>query len=180
MNKTSLIVVLRDRFNKNMHRHNRLRWNLVEQQLNGNNHLLNTISEMENTGGEPDIIELFPNEYVFCDLSTESPSKRRSMCYDKKALDSRKNNKPTGNAIELADKMGIEILDETQYCKLQETEKIDLKTSSWIKTPDSIRNLGGALFGDRRYDHVFIYHNGADSYYAARGFRGFIKVEIEI
>jgi hypothetical protein len=131
---------------------------------------------MEETGGQPDVVDLESKEIVFVDCSKESPIGRRSLCYDKKALDSRKNNKPIGSIIELANEIGISVLNEEQYKKLQEYEAIDVKTQSWLQTPEEIRNLGGAIFGDRRYNRVFIYHNGADSYYSVRGFRGILRI----
>ena len=173
-----LIKTLKTRFEKNMHRHTGIDWNSVQKKLQTSAAKLLTVYEMEQTGGEPDVIGHNKNtgELIYCDCSAESPIGRRSICYDREAFDSRKENKPKGNAIEMAASMGIEILTEQQYRELQALGEFDRKTSSWVKTPDKIRNLGGALFCDRRYDHVFIYHNGAESYYAARGFRGRIKI----
>lgn len=173
-----LIKTLEDRFGKNMGRHSDIKWSSVQTKLETNPEKFQTLYEMEHTGGEPDVIgfDQKSGEFVFCDCSIESPIGRRSICYDRKALDSRKKNKPSGNAIEMAASIGIEILTEQQYRELQEFGDFDLKTSSWVKTPDKIRDLGGALFCDRRYGQVFVYHNGAESYYAARGFRGRLKV----
>ncbi len=173
-----LLETLEDRFKKNMPRHAGIDWSSVKAKLEASPEKLLALSEMEKTGGEPDVIgyEKKTGEFIFCDCSPESPSGRRSICYDREALDSRKNNKPGGNAIEMASTMGIEILTEEQYRELQELGEFDRKTSSWVKTPSKIRDRGGAIFCDRRYDHVFVYHNGAKSYYAARGFRGRLKV----
>ncbi len=173
-----LIKTLKNRFVKNMHRHTGIDWSSVRARLESIAEKLQALSEMERTGGEPDVVgrDEATGEFVFCDCSPESPIGRRSLCYDRKALDSRKENKPSGNAIEMASSIGIEILTEQQYRELQELGEFDRKTSSWVKTPAKIRDLGGALFCDRRYDHVFVYHNGAESYYAARGFRGRLKV----
>lgn len=173
----SLLETLRTRFTKNMNLHKDLEWNPIEEKLRKNPKKLWSLFEMETTEGEPDVVERdeFTGEYLFFDCSPESP-KRRSLCYDYQAWNARKANKPEGNAIDKAAEMGIEILTEEQYRKLQELGKFDLKTSSWIKTPEKIRQMGGAVFCDRRYDTVFLYHNGADSYYAARGFRGCLKV----
>jgi hypothetical protein len=173
-----LIETLGDRFSKNAHRHAGIDWNLVQEKLMASSDKLGALYEMELTGGEPDVIgyEEKAGEFIFCDCSPESPAGRRSICYDRKALDSRKENKPGGSAIEMASSIGVEILTEQQYRDLQELGEFDKKSSSWVKTPSNIRNLGGALFCDRRYDHVFVYHNGAESYYAARGFRGRLKV----
>ena len=174
----ALIENLKNRFAKNMHRHAGFNWSSVQERMASSSEKLQSLNEMERTGGEPDVAgrDEITGEYIFCDCSPESPIGRRSLCYDREALDSRKKNKPNGNAIELASSMGIEILTEKQYRELQELGEFDEKTSSWVKTPAKIRDLGGALFCDRRYDHVFVYHNGADSYYAARGFRGRLKV----
>ncbi len=174
----SLLTILKIRFEKNLERHPSLNWDKVEKKLLENPEKLWSINEMEATGGEPDAVIFDENseEIIFVDCSVESPKDRRSCCFDQKALDARKLNKPATNAMEMVKQMGIEILDENQYRKLQELGKFDLKTSSWIATPEKIRKLGGALFCDRRYDTVFTYHNGADSYYAARGFRGIVKV----
>ncbi|WP_262888422.1 DUF4256 domain-containing protein [Chryseobacterium cheonjiense] len=168
---------LRTRFTKNMNLHKDLEWNPIEEKLRKNPKKLWSLFEMETTEGEPDVVgrDESTGEYLFFDCSPESP-KRRSLCYDYQAWNARKANKPEGNAIDKAAEIGIEILTEEQYRKLQELGKFDLKTSSWIKTPEKIRQMGGAVFCDRRYDTVFLYHNGADSYYAARGFRGCLKV----
>jgi hypothetical protein len=173
-----LLGALKARFEKNMNRHKGLEWAEVQAKLEADAGKLRSLGEMERTGGEPDVIgyDKKTGEYIFCDCSAESPAGRRSLCYDREALDSRKENKPEGNAIDMAAAMGIELLAEEQYRELQKLGKFDLKTSSWVKTPSEIRKLGGALFCDRRYDHVFLYHNGASSYYAARGFRGSLKV----
>ena len=173
-----LIIILKERFSNNMGRHTEIDWSTVEAKLEASPEKLKTLYEMERTGGEPDVVgyDEKTNEFIFCDCAPESPIGRRSICYDRKALDSRKKNKPSGNAIEMASSIGIEILTEGQYRELQELGDFDQKTSSWVKTPAEIRNLGGALFCDHRYDHVFVYHNGAESYYAARGFRGRLKV----
>jgi hypothetical protein len=169
-----LIKILKTRFEKNMHRHARNAWSAVQARLESQPGKLWSLNEMEATGGEPDVIS-FDNAqeaYVFCDCSPESPKGRRSVCYDQEALESRKKFKPKHSAVGMATAMGIEVLDEAIYRKLQEFGKFDTKTSSWLETPQGIRKLGGAIFGDLRYGHVFIYHNGAESYYAARGFRG--------
>ena len=173
-----LIETLKIRFEKNMGRHAGVDWDKVREKLLANPKKLDAINEMERTGGEPDVIgyDKKANEFILVDCSAESPSGRRSICYDKKALDSRKENKPSGSAVELAAAMGIEILTEQEYRELQELGEFDKKTSSWIKTPSNIRDLGGALFCDRRYNTVFVYHNGAESYYAARSFRGRLKI----
>ncbi len=173
-----LLTTLRTRFEKNMNRHKDLEWSQVQEKLEANTEKLWSLYEMERTGGEPDIIEYNAktDEYVFYDCSAESPKGRRSICYDHEALESRKEHKPEDSALHMAATMGIEILTEEEYWALQELGEFDTKTSSWIKTPPEVRKLGGALFCDRRYDHVFTYHNGADSYYAARGFRGSLKV----
>ena len=173
-----LIKILKSRFEKNKERHENITWNDVQKKLESQPEKLWSLSEMERTEGEPDVVSYHKktDEYLFFDCSAESPKGRRSLCYDRKALDSRKENKPTNSAVDLAKEMGIEILDESQYRHLQSLGNFDLKTSSWVKTPDNIRNLGGAIFCDRRYNQVFLYHNGAESYYAARGFRGVLKV----
>ena len=173
-----LIKTLKNRFEKNMGRHTGIDWSSVQARLESSSEKLQALGEMERTGGEPDVIgrDEATGELLFCDCSPESPTGRRSLCYDREALDSRKANKPGGSAIEMASSMDIEILTEQQYRELQELGEFDGKTSSWVKTPAKIRDLGGALFCDRRYDHVFVYHNGAESYYAARGFRGRLKV----
>jgi Protein of unknown function (DUF4256) len=173
-----LIKILKERFSKNMRRHSGIDWESVHARLLAHPKKLHVLEEMERTGGEPDVVgcDATTGEVIFCDCSAESPSARRSLCYDRKALDSRKENKPGGSAIEMASAIGIEMLTEQQYHELQALEEFDRKTSSWIQTPSKIRSLGGALFCDRRYDQVFVYHNGAESYYAARGFRGRIKI----
>ena len=173
-----LFNVLKARFLKNKERHKGLEWDGIKLKLEENPEKIWSLNEMERTGGEPDVIEFDnnTNEYVFVDCSDETPKGRRSICYDREALDSRKEHKPKNNAIDMASEMGIEILTEEQYRKLQEFGKYDAKTSSWVKTPDNIRKLGGAIFCDYRYDTVFVYHNGAESYYASRGFRGLLKI----
>lgn len=174
----SLLRTLKDRFEKNMNRHKLIDWAHVETRLEANPEKLWSLNEMERTGGEPDVVAHDPTtgEFLFYDCSPESPEGRRNICYDHEALESRKANKPGDSAMNLAATMGIEMLTEEQYRELQQLGKFDTKTSSWVKTPMEIRKLGGALFCDRRYDHVFTYHNGADSYYGARGFRGLIRV----
>jgi len=173
-----LLKTLRARFEKNLNRHKDLDWARVKTKLEANSGKLWSLNEMERTGGEPDVIGHIPatGEYIFYDCSAESPGGRRSLCYDREALESRKEHKPKDCAMDLAAAMGIEILSEEQYRQLQKLGEFDAKTSSWVKTPAGIRKLGGALFCDRRYDTVFLYHNGAESYYAARGFRGSLKV----
>jgi hypothetical protein len=173
-----LINTLKDRFEKNMDRHSGIDWNAMQAKLQASPEKLQVLQEMERTGGEPDVIgyDQKNREFIFCDCSPESPSGRRSLCYDRDALESRKENKPSGNAIEMASAIGVEILTEQQYRELQELGAFDKKTSSWVETPTAIRDLGGAVFCDRRYDYVFLYHNGAESYYAARGFRGRLRV----
>lgn len=173
-----LLNTLKARFEKNMKRHKDVDWIKVQKKLDSNPDKLWSLNQMERTGGEPDVIsyDKKAGEYIFYDCSAESPKDRRSLCYDGKALESRKENIPKNNAIDMAASMGIEILSEEEYRELQEHGKYDLKTSSWVKTPTEIRNLGGAIFCDRRYDTVFLYHNGAESYYAARGFRGSLRV----
>ncbi len=173
-----LFNILKTRFDKNIDRHKDIKWDKVLAKLEKNNDKLWSLNEMEKTGGEPDVIGFDKklNEYIFSDCSAESPAGRRSLCYDRKALDARKENKPKDNVVDVAAAMGIELLTEDQYRNLQKLGEFDLKTSSWIKTPDDIRKLGGAIFCDRRYNTVFKYHNGAESYYAARGFRGVLKV----
>ena len=176
--RDELLTRLKNRFEKNMGRHKGIDWAGIEKKLQSRPEKLMALQEMENTGGEPDMIAHDKNtgEYIFYDCSPESPKDRRSLCYDHEALESRKENKPEYSAIEMAKDMGIEILTEEEYRSLQKLGKYDLKTSSWVKTPAEIRKLGGALFCDRRYDTVFLYHNGAESYYAARGFRGSLRV----
>ena len=173
-----LLHTLKARFEKNMNRHKGMEWAKVQAKLENNPEKLWTLDEMEITGGEPDVVgfDEKTSEYVFFDCSPETPKERRSFCYDRAALDSRKANKPGNSAVDSADEMGIELLTEEQYHQLQQLGNFDLKTSSWLKTPSDIRKLGGAIFGDRRFNRVFIYHNGADSYYAARGFRGALRV----
>ena len=173
-----LLSTLKARFEKNMTRHKGIEWNKVQSKLKDNKEKLWSLDEMEITGGEPDVVgyDKKRGEYIFYDCSPESPDGRRSFCYDPEALESRKEHKPKNNAIDAAASMGIEILTEEQYRELQKLGNFDTKTSSWVKTPAEIRKLGGALFCDRRYDHVFVYHNGAESYYAVRGFRGSLMV----
>jgi hypothetical protein len=173
-----LIGELKTRFEENMGRHKGLKWEKVEGRLAGNAAKLWSLSEMERTGGEPDVVgfDKKTGEFIFYDCSAESPKGRRSLCYDRAALESRKEHKPKGNAIDSAADMGVEILTEEEYRELQKLGEFDLKTSSWVNTPADIRKLGGALFCDRRFDTVFLYHNGAESYYAARGWRGMLKV----
>ena len=173
-----ILGTLKARFEKNMNRHEELEWSKVQAKLETNTEKLWSLHEMERTGGEPDVIvhDNESGEYIFYDCSAESPKGRRSVCYDREALESRKANKPQNNAIDMAADMGIEILTEEQYRELQKLGNFDLKSSSWVKTPANIRKLGGAIFCDRRYDTVFVYHNGAESYYAARGFRGSLRI----
>jgi hypothetical protein len=176
--REELLKTLKARFEKNMNRHKGLKWDKVQTTLDANTEKLWSLNEMERTGGEPDVVghDKTTGEYVFHDCSAESPKGRRSVCYDREALESRKEHKPENSAIDMAAAMGIELLTEEQYRELQKLGKFDEKTSSWVKTPPEIRKLGGALFCDRRYDTVFVYHNGAESYYAARGFRGSLRV----
>jgi hypothetical protein len=173
-----LLKALKVRFEKNMNRHQGVAWAQVQAKLEANAEKLWSLHEMERTGGEPDVIgdDQKTGQYIFCDCSAESPKARRSVCYDREALDSRKENKPKGNAAEMAADMGVELLTEEQYRELQKLGEFDTKTSSWVKTPSAIRKLGGALFCDRRFGTIFLYHNGAESYYAARGFRGWLRV----
>ncbi|MGJ7912448.1 DUF4256 domain-containing protein [Neobacillus sp. LXY-1] len=173
-----ILNTLKARFEKNMNRHKGLEWDKVQAKLEANTEKLWSLYEMERTGGEPDVIGLDKqtDEYIFCDCTAESPKGRRSVCYDREALESRKQHKPQNSAMDMAVDMGIEILTEEQYRELQNLGSFDTKTSSWVKTPATIRNLGGAIFCDRRYDTVFVYHNGAESYYAARGFRGSLRI----
>jgi hypothetical protein len=174
--RDKLLEVLKQRFEKNMHRHKGVAWTEVQTRLESNPDALKSLAAMEATGGEPDVIaqDEKTGRFVFCDCATESPAGRRSLCYDRAALDSRKENKPQNSAVETAAAMGIELLTEDQYRALQKLGEFDKKTSSWIATPSDVRSLGGALFCDRRYGRVFVYHNGAESYYAARSFRGCI------
>lgn len=176
--REALLRALQARFVSNMNRHPGLAWAEVQAKLEAHPAALWSLSEMERTGGEPDVVgyDYETGEYSFCDCSAESPAGRRSLCYDREALALRKENKPQGNAVDMAAAMGIELLTEAQYRALQKLGVFDAKTSSWIKTPVEIRKLGGALFCDRRYNQVFVYHNGAESYYAARGFRGVLRV----
>ena len=176
--REELLRTLKARFEKNMDRHKGLEWAKVQAKLEANAEKLRSLHEMERTGGEPDVVghDGKTGEYIFFDCSAESPKGRRSICYDREALDSRKEHKPGGSAVDMAAAMGIELLTEEQYRELQKLGTFGEKTSSWLKTPPAIRKLGGALFADRRYDHVFVYHNGAPSYYAARGFRGSLRV----
>jgi hypothetical protein len=173
-----LLGILKARFEKNMARHEGLEWAEVQAKLENNAKKLWSLNEMETTGGEPDVVGLDQEtgEYIFYDCSPESPKGRRSVCYDREALEARKKHKPENSVMDMATAMGIELLTEEQYRELQKLGNFDLKTSSWVQTPENIRKLGGALFCDRRYDTVFVYHNGADSYYGARGFRGSIRV----
>jgi hypothetical protein len=176
--REELLATLQDRFAKNMDRHQGLEWARVQARLEANTEKLWSLGEMERTGGGPDVVghDKKTGEYIFYDCSADSPKDRRSVCYDREALDSRKENKPKNNAMDMAAVMGIELLTEEQYRELQTLGNFDTKTSSWVKTPSPIRKLGGALFCDRRYDTVFVYHNGAESYYAGRGFRGWLRV----
>jgi len=173
-----LFKTLKARFEKNRHRHKDLEWDKVQAKLEANPDKLWSLSEMERTGGEPDVVGYDENkdEYIFCDLSAETPKGRRSVCYDREALESRKKHKPETSAMDMAAAMGIELLTEEHYRELQKLGPFDKKTSSWVQTPSDIRELGGALFCDYRFGHVFVYHNGADSYYSVRGFRGSLKV----
>ncbi len=174
----ALLTALQVRFEKNMQRHAGIAWSDVLARLKGQSAALKSLSEMEATGGEPDVIarEKKSGRITFCDCAAESPAKRRSFCYDGEALRARKEHKPKNSAVEMAAAMGIELLTEAQYQALQALGEFDLKTSSWLSTPSDVRALGGALFGDRRFGRVFVYHNGAESYYAARGFRGLLQV----
>jgi hypothetical protein len=173
-----LLKALKARFEKNMNRHKGLEWAKVQARLEDNTEKLWSLNEMEITGGEPDVVgqDKRTGEYIFYDCSAESPKGRRSLCYDREALESRKEHKPENNAVEMAAVMGIELLTEEQYRELQKLGNFDAKTSSWVQTPSDIRKLGGAIFCDRRYNTVFTYHNGAESYYAARAFRGSLRV----
>src|SRR6266404_6855300 len=176
--REELLKALKTRFEKHLNRHKGLQWAKVQSRLEANAEKLWSLNEMETTGGEPDVVghDKKMGEYIFYDCSSESPRGRRSFCYDREALESRKENKPKDNAMDMSAAMGIELLTEEQYRVLLKLGNFDTKTSSWVRTPSEIRGLGGALFCDRRYDHVFTYHNGAESYYAARGFRGSLRV----
>jgi uncharacterized protein DUF4256 len=174
--REALLNTLKTRFETHMNRHKGLAWMDVQKKLESNPEKLASLHEMETSGGEPDVVNHDQGKYTFVDCSAESPQGRRSLCYDGTALAARKENKPKGNALDTAHAMGIELLTEAEYRELQKLGAFDTKTSSWVQTPSAIRKLGGALFCDRRYDHVFTYHNGADSYYAARGFRGSLEV----
>ena len=176
--REELLKTLKDRFEKNMNRHKGVEWTKVQARLEASTEKLWSLDDMESTGGEPDVVgyDQKTDEYIFYDCAAESPKGRRSICYDPEALESRKEHKPGNSAIGMAAEMGIEILDEEQYRELQQFGKFDTKTSSWLKTPAGIRKLGGAIFADYRYGTIFIYHNGAESYYAARGFRGVLRV----
>ena len=176
--REELLRILKTRFEKNMNRHKGLEWVKVQAKLEANTEKLWSLNEMERTGGEPDVVgyDKKTGEYIFYDCSTESPKDRRSLCYDREAHEARKEFKPENNTIDMAAAMGIELLSEEQYRELQKLGNFDMKTSSWVKTPSAIRKLGGALFCDRRYDTVFVYHNGAESYYGVRAFRGSVRV----
>ncbi|WP_445737761.1 DUF4256 domain-containing protein [Mariniflexile sp.] len=181
--RDTLLHVLKVRFEKNMNRHKDIEWTKVLAKIDASPEKLWSLNEMERTGGEPDVVvpiaignDKKTDDFIFYDCSAESPKGRRSVCYDREALESRKEYKPETSAVDMADDMGIDILTEEQYRELQTLGDFDMKTSSWLKTPDAIRNLGGAIFADFRYGHVFVYHNGAPSYYAARGFRGYLRV----
>lgn len=175
---TELLNILKTRFEKNTNRHKNLAWNTIQEKLENNPEKLWSLNEMEQSGGEPDVVgfDEQSGDYIFIDCSAETPAGRRSLCYDKEGLESRKEFKPENNAVDRANEMGIEILSEEEYLNLQQLGKFDTKTSSWIKTPSEMRKLGGALFADYRYGRVFFYHNGAQSYYAVRGFRGLLRV----
>jgi hypothetical protein len=176
--RVELLATLKTRFTNAPRRHQGIEWSDVESRLKAQPDTLDILSAMEQSGGEPDVIgrDTKTGEITFCDCAAESPAGRRSLCYDRAALDSRKENKPVGTAVDMASTLGIELLTEDEYRALQTLGEFDRKTSSWVKTPSTIRKLGGAIFCDRRYDHVFVYHNGAESYYAARGFRGQLRV----
>lgn len=176
--RDQLLQTLKSRFDEHRNRHKGVAWDDVQARLAKSPKALESLRQMEASGGEPDVIghDTASDTIVFCDCAAETPTGRRSLCYDRKALDARKENKPQGSAMEMAAEMGIEMLDEAQYRHLQELGEFDLKTSSWIATPKTVRALGGALFGDRRYGRVFTYHNGVQSYYASRGFRGLLRV----
>lgn len=177
-NRDELLETLRTRFEENAHRHEGIGWDEVEAKLKANSQGLASLYEMEITGGEPDVVGYDDNtgELIFYDCSVESPKGRRSVCYDREGLESRKKHKPENNAVDMAADIGIDLLTEEEYRALQKLGNFDTKTSSWLKTPSDIRKLGGAIFGDFRYGHVFVYHNGAQSYYAARGFRGSLRI----
>lgn len=176
--REDLLSTLKTRFEENMHRHKGLEWTKVQARIDANTERLRSLHGMESTGGEPDVVgcDKKTGEYVFYDCAAESPKNRRSLCYDREALESRKEHKPKGSVVEIAAALGVELLTEDQYRELQTLGEFDTKTSSWVRTPPNIRKLGGALFCDRRFDTVFVYHNGAESYYAARGFRGSLRV----
>ena len=176
--REGLLSALKARFESTMNRHEGLEWAEVQAKLEANPGKLWSLNEMERSGGEPDVVgyDKETGEYIFCDCSAESPTGRRSVCYDREALEARKENKPKNNAMDMTAALGIELLTEEQYRALQKLGNFDTKTSSWVKTPADIRKLGGAIFADRRYNHVFVYHNGAESYYGARGFRGSLRV----
>lgn len=176
--RSALLNTFKERFEKNTNRHNGLEWDKIQAKLEANTEKLWSLNEMERTGGEPDVVgyNTTTNEYLFYDCSAESPKGRRSICYDQEALESRKENKPKNSAVAMSSEMGIELLTEEEYRHLQQLGNFDTKTSSWIQTPADIRKLGGAIFSDFRYGAVFVYHNGAESYYAARGFRGSLRV----
>lgn len=176
--REELLRALKARFEKNMNRHEGIEWAKVQAKIEDNSEKLWSLNEMERTGGEPDVLGLDTKtgQYIFCDCSEESPKGRRSLCYDHEALESRKENRPKNNVLDMAAAMGIELLTEEEYRNFQKLGKYDTKTSSWIRTPSDIRKLGGAIFADFRYGNVFVYHNGAESYYAARGFRGLLRV----
>lgn len=176
--RLELLQILHTRFENNKHRHPDIHWEDVQTRLEANPEKMWSLHKMEQTGGEPDVVgyDAQMDEFIFYDCSPESPQGRRNVCYDHEALESRKEFKPENSALDMAEAMGIDILTEEQYRELQKLGKFDTKTSSWLKTPVEIRKLGGAIFGDRRYDHVFVYHNGASSYYASRGFRGVLRV----
>lgn len=172
--EAELLTTLKERFEKNMHLHKGLKWDDVEKRLD--HKALWTLAEMERTGGEPDVVIFNKKDFVFVDCSPESPKERRSLCYDREALDSRKEHKPKNSAVDLAEEIGIKLLTEDEYRELQKLGEFDLRTSSWVATPPEIREKGGAIFCDRRFGRVFTYHNGAESYYAARGFRGSLRI----
>ncbi len=176
--RDDLIATLRTRFDKHTDRHEGLEWASVESALEASPISLKVLSEMEATGGEPDVIgrDGKAGKFIFCDCAAESPKERRSLCYDGAALKARKANKPKGSAVQMADAMGVQLLTDVEYRTLQRLGEFDLKTSSWLRTPPGIRDLGGAIFGDRRFDQVFVYHNGAESYYGGRGFRTILRV----